>query len=46
MKIIEILNWGTTPFVSFDGAYWGCENLAINANDEIKLIKQEEKKYY
>lgn len=38
LKIIEILNWGTTPFDSFNGAYWGCENLVINANDEIKLI--------
>jgi surface protein len=32
-KLLQIQNWGTTAWDSFDGAYWGCGNMVGTFTD-------------
>ena len=32
-KLLSIENWSTNPWTSMEGAFFGCENMAINAAD-------------
>lgn len=33
LYIVEISNWGSTPFTNANGAFYGCSNLLITATD-------------
>ena len=36
-KIVEISKWGTNPWTSMGGAFWGCKNINITAIDRPNL---------
>jgi surface protein len=36
-KILSVENWGTNPWTSMIDAFWGCNNLVINALDTPDL---------
>jgi peptidoglycan/xylan/chitin deacetylase (PgdA/CDA1 family) len=33
LKLLAIINWGTIKWTSFQDAFWGCENLELQATD-------------
>lgn len=34
LNILEVMQWGPTPWVTFQNAFYGCENLVVTAVDE------------
>ena len=38
LKVLELANWGTNKWITFEDAFYGCSNLTITATDHATAV--------